>query len=161
MQAENEKLNQFEPEMQDAEATPFQRLNCFLGVWQGRGYSYWPAGGPAQETTALDTYDWLEGEFFLLHRWKWDISGSIFEGLEILGWDDERNEYFSNMYDNAGHQVRYHLEVKNDIWHYLGEMQKGKITVTDDKLSSLWHGTEDGKLWSPLCEIQWIKYLTN
>jgi hypothetical protein len=44
------------------------RLNAFVGSWNTRGQIKESPLGPAGKLNGMDTYEWLSGGFFLIHR---------------------------------------------------------------------------------------------
>jgi hypothetical protein len=62
-----------------------QRLNVFVGTWHMEGQQCEGPIGPAANIRAVETYEWLPGEFFLVHRFEGRV-GDVEAGcLEIIG----------------------------------------------------------------------------
>src|SRR5450432_4171904 len=50
--------------------TNLEHLNVFAGKWLTNGQQHQGAVGPAAKITAVETYEWLPGERFLIHRFE-------------------------------------------------------------------------------------------
>ena len=53
-----------------------QRLNVFVGTWHTEGQQCEGPIGPAANIRAVETYEWLPGEFFLVNasRGEWETA---------------------------------------------------------------------------------------
>ena len=70
-----------------------RRLEVFIGNWHAEGTSY----GDGQDATdpraagvpwmSNESYEWLPGNFFVLHRWDAQMGEHEFKGAEIIGYD--------------------------------------------------------------------------
>jgi hypothetical protein len=138
---------------------PEFRLDAFVGEWRGQGLVFQPGRDAGQMATAKDSFEWMEGQFFLVHQWTWKFGTELFQGLEMLGWDIEKNQFFSAVYDNAGHHVNYELSEKSGLWKYHGRLQRALIQLAPggQKMTSQWEATKDGDSWYPICDIHWNK----
>ena len=77
------------------------RLQVFIGKWHAEGKSY--AGGQDQRNpyasavpwTSDESYEWLPGNFFVLHKWNAKAGEQVFIGTEIIGYDENENHFFT------------------------------------------------------------------
>ena len=98
-------------------AAAYRRLNVFIGKWRATGASYadgQQADDPlasAVPWTSDETYEWLPGGFFLLHRFDAMAGKRVFKGTEIIGFEEARGGYFSRFFDNAGNHPEYLITV--------------------------------------------------
>ena len=77
-------------------ATARARLDMFVGKWRTTGQSF--AEGQriddprasAVPWTSEESYEWLPGGHFLLHRWDATVGTYPFKGTEIIGFDESR-----------------------------------------------------------------------
>lgn len=140
--------------------THVERLRVFVGKWRAEGESY-AAGQVADDPRASrvpwvseETYEWLPGGFFLLHRWDAMVGAYPFKGTEIVGYDNKRGCYFSHLFDNAGHHAEYRVSVDGRIWTFSEPDTRAVATFSDDadRIAFNWEWCSGGKGWLPLCE---------
>lgn len=137
-----------------------RRLDVFVGTWHTQGTSF--ADGQLPEDprasgvawTSDETYEWLPGGFFLLHRWNALAGSRVFEGTEILGYDVAEGAYFTRFFDNAGFHPEYVATVTDNVWRFDEPSTRAKITVHDDgqRMQHVWEWKNNGSDWLPLCE---------
>ena len=78
----------------------YRQLSRFAGRWHTQGHMPQPGGDiPVRGT---DTYEWLPGGYFLLHRVDVMVGNDKNETTEIIGWDAAANRYTMQHYDNKG-----------------------------------------------------------
>ena len=76
-----------------------KRLEVFIGDWHAEGTSYGEGQDAADPRaagvpwTSDESYEWLPGNFFVLHRWE-ALAGE-FKGAEIMGYDEAEGGYFT------------------------------------------------------------------
>lgn len=135
-------------------------LDVFVGKWRAEGTSY--ADGQnaieprasAVPWTSDETYEWLPGKFFLLHRWDAMAGERVFKGTEIIGYDADRASYFTRLFDNAGNHADYRLEVMKNVWTFSEETTRATATANADGKSMTfnWEWRNGGRKWLPLCD---------
>ena len=73
---------------QPAKPGPDQkRLEVFLGKWTNQGEANASPYGPAGRITATETFDWLPGGFFMIHRADGRQGTIESKWIEIIGYD--------------------------------------------------------------------------
>jgi|SRR5215218_198119 len=69
----SDQQNVKQPISQDHDApTPapeLRRLDFLVGTWNIEGETSPEFAGPAMKSTSTETFEWLHGGFFLVHRW--------------------------------------------------------------------------------------------
>jgi hypothetical protein len=112
-------------------------LDRLVGTWQ-------VSGGAKGEST----YEWMEGEFFLVQRLDLEQHGMRVKGLEIIGHErpfgaDPSADIRSRFYDNMGNTLDYVYELEGDIltiWggekgspaYYRGTFSEDGRTITGE-----------------------------
>ena len=135
-----------------------RRLEVFIGDWHAEGTSYGNGQDAADPRaagvpwTSDESYEWLPGNFFVLHRW--DALAGEFKGAEIMGYDEAEGGYFTRMFDNAGHHPDYRASVDGDVWSFTEAQTRATVTVQDggDKMTFNWEWKNGGRKWLPLCD---------
>jgi hypothetical protein len=137
-----------------------RRLDVFIGAWHAEGTSYGDGQDAANPLaagvpwTSDETYEWLRGSFFVLHRWDAQMGKHEFNGAEIMGYDETEGGYFTRMFDNAGHHPDYRASVDGPICSFKDAQTRATVTVQDggDKMTFSWEWKDGGKKWLPLCD---------
>jgi hypothetical protein len=82
-----------------------KRLEVFLGKWTTQGQAKASPYGPAGSITATETFEWLPGGFFMIHRSEGRQGTIEVKWLEILGYDARKKIYTTHTVDNFGNSV--------------------------------------------------------
>jgi hypothetical protein len=88
---ETQDKNQESPTQSEAKIKELTKLHAFIGKWYAKGKSY--AGGQDKNNpyasavpwTSDESYEWLPGNFFVLHKWNAKAGEQVFIGTEIIG----------------------------------------------------------------------------
>lgn len=81
------------PEQPPKPGPEHRRLDVFVGKWNMEGQQYDGPVGPAAKITAVDTYEWLTGGFFLVHRCEGRVGDSEAACIEIISHDVSSQSY--------------------------------------------------------------------
>jgi hypothetical protein len=104
-----------------AASTELERLNPFVGVWDTEG----EMKPGSQETPAgfkaIDTYEWLPGGHFLIHRFDADMPDGKIQGIEVIGYSQESNSYSMHSFDSSGKVSIMQARVEKDTWTFVSE----------------------------------------
>ncbi len=101
----------------------------------------------------------MEGGNFLKADWKYKSNENEHIGISILGTDNDSQKLKMHNFDNTGFQRQYELNIEDNLWEVIGEMERASIFF-DKKESSYnekWEIKKDGR-WQLLCERKAIKY---
>lgn len=133
-----------------------QRLDAFVGTWNTEGQVRASSSGPAVRIAAIDTYQWLEGGFFLLHRWDAQMPDGNTKGIEVIGYDAASKTYPMHSFDNLGNVAVMHASVDGNRWTFTGESVRYTGGFSDDgkTFAGLWERrSDDGASWSPWMDV--------
>ncbi len=137
-------------------STNLERLNPFVGVWDTEGEMKTIAPGQSAKFNATDTYEWLPGGHFLLHRFDADMPQGKVQGIEIIGYKRESNTYPMYSFDSKGNTSLMQARVEKETWTFAGEAIRftGKFSDNGKIFSGLWEFRpgEDAS-WQPLMDI--------
>ncbi len=137
-----------------------KKLAVFIGKWHAEGQSY--AEGQKMENPYAssvpwisdENYEWLAGNFFILHTWNAKIGDRVFIGTEIIGYDEKEGGFFTRFFDNSGFHPNYKANVDGNVWNFIAASSRAKVTVDDDKnkLTFNWEWRKEDNNWMPLCD---------
>ena len=151
---QNKSKQQFDQQL------ALSKLDVFIGKWHAEGQSY----GDGQQkdnpyASAVpwisdESYEWLPGNFFILHSWNAKLGDSDFIGTEIIGYDEKEGGFFSRFFDNSGFHPDYKATVDGNVWNFSESSSRAKVTVDDGKneMTFNWEWRKEGSNWLPLCD---------
>lgn len=137
-----------------------KKLGVFIGKWHAEGQSY--GNGQHNDKPYLsavpwisdESYEWLPGNFFILHSWDAKLGDSVFIGTEIIGYDEKEGGFFTRFFDNSGFHPEYKVTVEGNTWNFTEPSSRAKVTVDNDenKMTFNWEWRKEDKDWLPLCD---------
>jgi hypothetical protein len=151
------------PEGNAARARPtaeHERLGAFVGKWNTEGTIHAMHGAPAAKMYATDIYEWVSGEFFLVHRWNAHMPDGETGGIEITGYDATTGTYPMHSYDNQGNMTVMHASVQGDTWMFVGESLRftGGFQDGGRTFAGLWEQkAKVSKTWQPWMDMTLTK----
>ncbi|MCD6063173.1 MAG: hypothetical protein K0R82_1084 [Flavipsychrobacter sp.] len=124
--------------------TSHKQLSVFAGNWKTTGQT---AEGIMVEAT--DSYEWLPGAWFLLHRWDAVMGEDKSSGIEILGYDAEKQAFHSRFYDDQGNTDAYVIQHEESTWKFERPGERSTVNVSDDgnTLTVLWETADENGNW--------------
>jgi len=141
---------------QKAATENLQPLEPFVGIWETEGKMRASASGQPEKFSANDTYEWVSGGHFLLHRFDADMPDGKVKGIEFIGYDRDSQSYLMRSFDNSGSVTLMRARLEKDTWTFVGEgirftggfRENGKI------FEGLWElRSEDQAAWQPLMDV--------
>lgn len=137
----------------------YDQLNKFAGEWTTAGKIPASDSTPEIKISGKDTYEWLPGNFFLLHKADVNVGDDKNETFEIIGFDKQKNLYTMQHYDNKGNSGFMTASCIDGIWTFLGENLRftGRFKNRNKEFSGIWEQSSDGKIWTHLMDIKLTK----
>ncbi len=133
-----------------------EQLAPFIGIWRTSGQILATDTSPAILVHGIDSYEWLPGEYFLLHKVDVMIGENKINNTEIIGWDYETGNYFMHAYDTSGIYSCMHATVNGNHWVYEGPTEKfvGGFNKDRSEFSGLWYTREKDTAWQQWMDIK-------
>jgi len=134
-------------------------LEAFIGKWSTSGRVVATATTSAVQIKGYDTYEWLAGGFFLIHKVDVLMGSDHEESLEIISYDAASNTYPMHFFDNHGNSGLMEGNYNNGIWTFLSPSMRftGTFSENGNKLSGVWEQSSDGTKWIPWMEVNLTK----
>ena len=142
------------------------RLDELLGEWEmealfAAGY-FGPDSPPVAGRGGRTTFEWLDGEFFLIQRFTVDNPAAP-SGIAIIGPGEAAETFFQHYYDSRGVARIYQMSLNDGVWklwreapgfwqRYTGVFSDGGRTI-----KGAWEGSADGSQWKHDFELNYIK----
>jgi pimeloyl-ACP methyl ester carboxylesterase len=131
-------------------------LDVFVGKWNTEGQLRATPSSPAIKIIGTDTYEWLTGGFFLVHRVDVRMGDEEVKSVEIIGYDDSSQTYPMHSFDNKGSYDLLQASVHDGTWIITGKSIRFTGAFSDDGniIMGNWELLTDGSNWSPWMEVK-------
>lgn len=136
-----------------------QRLGVFVGNWTTQGRTRTTPSAPAAEIVGTDTYEWLEGGYFLVHRVDVRLGAEEVKALEIITYDASSDTYRTHAFDSQGNYSTYQATVHDGAWTFMSKTERATVVPSDagDAMTITWERSTDGLSWLPWMEMTLTK----
>lgn len=136
-----------------------KRLDFLVGRWELTGELEAGPAGPAGVIRGTESFEWLEGGFFLVHRWDgvFEVGGSTMadSGYEFYDYLPETGTYRAQFFNNLGpydeSASKYLGDFEGDALVVVGPARITRAPAGEDTI------TYDGEL--PDGEGGWIPWM--
>jgi hypothetical protein len=138
-----------------------QSLEIFVGRWNTEGETV-DESGKALQMRAVDSYEWLSGGHFLLHRVEACVDDQGIHAIEIIGFDAARRQLYSRSFDSTGESKEYDVQLDNDQWTIVGSTERFSGVFIDDGrvLTGTWEQATGRGGWKPWMTVTLTKVVT-
>ena len=150
------------PSQSPASRKTLELLSVFVGRWTTEGHQHEGMIGPAAAIVAEESYEWLAGEQFLVHRFDGHVGDGVAACIEIIGHDAETNTYPTRTYYNTGVVNEWRATATERVWTLSGEWKLAKAisvrcttTVSHDgrSLSGKWEWADASTAWQTFWDV--------
>lgn len=140
-------------------AIQYQELAKFVGTWNTTGRVLATKTSAEIIISGTDTYEWLPGKFFLLHKAAVWMGNDKSETFEIIGADRNKQLFTMQYYDNKGNSGSMTATYVDGVWTYLGDTLQfnGCFKNNDKEFSGIWKQSTDGESWTHIMDIKLVK----
>ncbi|MBD8498619.1 DUF1579 family protein [Paenibacillus arenosi] len=130
-------------------------LNVFVGKWRTEGIVKDRTSGSTIRLRATDTYEWLPGGFFLIHHVDGHIGVAEVKAIEIIGFDEASQMYFTHSFDNQGSRGNYQANLLDAVWTITGTSERFSGIFSDNfnTLSGRWELLNESSEWEHWMDI--------
>lgn len=132
-----------------------ERLSLFIGKWINEGYVVEGDGTPGATILTSDIYEWVPGGFFVLHTAYGRIGDTDVGGVELIGFDPQREQYRSDFFDSLGNITTDSFDIRGDTCTWSGAQTRCSAVFTDHGKTQTAHHErldETGR-WVPAMEV--------
>lgn len=133
-----------------------KQLSRFVGRWNTEGKIHTTNTTPEMKITGTDMYEWLPGEYFLLHKVDVWVGDDKNETFEVIGFDQRIGKYTMQHYDNKGNSGTMTATYENEVWTFQGETLRftGGFKNNDKEFSGIWEQRSKEKDWTHWMDIK-------
>ena len=142
------------------------RLEAFVGTWTKSGRALASPFGPEATIAAVETFEWLPGGRWLVHRLDGRLGGKEMACVEVIGVEPDADVFVVESFYNDGTRNTWALIESNAGWILQGVWpidDAERVTVRcamtlrdDDTIAQEWEYSRDNSLWLPF----WSTVLT-
>lgn len=128
------------------------KISALEGHWNITGTNTQKESGCI---TGSETFEWMDGAFFLIRKWDSKQNGIRSTGMSIIGHCPFTNTFYATTYDNTGYKRHYKLFVDEMVFTFEGERERIVLTLIDGGKSYIENREISlNKNWMPLCSTK-------
>lgn len=133
-----------------------RRLEALIGRWSTEGETVDGPSEPPARIAGTDTYEWLGGGFFVVHRVDVRFGDEQVEAIEVIGYDAASGTYPTHAFDSRGGATTYQMRERDGTWTITGETERSTLAPAGDgaTMHASWERSDDGRTWRPWMEIR-------
>ena len=135
----------------------YRLLDAFIGTWHTTGNMKTGRNNDDIIVVGTDTYEWLPGGFFVLHKVDVLMGTERKESVEVIGFDASTNSYPMHSFDNQGEYGIMHATEHHGIWTFASESLRftGAFGEDGNTISGIWEQNVDDN-WELLMDIKLV-----
>jgi hypothetical protein len=130
-----------------------RELSFLIGKWHTEGEIIDSTSASSGKIRGMDTYEWISGGHFILHRVDVFMDTQRTEVIEIIGFDDKRKAYFMTSFDNQGTSTTMYATLE----------KSGILKISDKEMRSTLSVAKNGNSmtakWEQLQKNKWLPWL--
>jgi hypothetical protein len=136
----------------------YDRLGVFIGAWHTEGRQLDGLVGAEARISAVDTFEWLTGCRFVVHRFEGRVGDAEAACIEVIGHDPARNVFPAHTFYNNGVVNRWEYDNDGATWslagdfEIAGERRPVRCTMRLDErattMTARWEYLHDGAWWA-------------
>jgi Protein of unknown function (DUF1579) len=136
-----------------------QHLHLLVGKWNTEGETHASENTPAVKVTFVDTYEWLSGKFFLVHRADGQIGDQGLSMIEFIGYNASSQRYNCHSFDSRGNADLFQANLRDRTWTVEGKSARfiGVFSNTGNTLTGRWEQFSAGLNWLPWMDVKLTK----
>lgn len=137
-----------------------KKLEFLIGSWHTQGEVLQDGSNASLQISGMDTYEWISGGCFILHRVDVFMGKARTEAVEIIGYDKNRQTFFMKSFDNQGEEtLMYALVEKAGVLKFGDNKMKSVLSISKDgnTMHAKWEQSKNGKDWEPWMQLEFKK----
>jgi Protein of unknown function (DUF1579) len=149
---------------EDATELASNAFDVFVGEWSAEGEQTAGPVGPAAKVTAMQKFEWLQGNVFMISRFDGHVGDSPAACVEVWGCDRETGSCRAHTFYNNGLKNVWDIELDHGKWQLMGDWNMGgrsmkvrcNIVFSPDgkTMHSLWEHSSDGSNWQTFWDLK-------
>jgi hypothetical protein len=142
------------------------RLDALVGEWEMefsfKAGFFGPGSPPVSGRGGRTTFQWFDGEFFLIQRATAE-DPSVPRGIMIIGVGTDPETFEQHYYDSRGVARVYQMTLNEGTWKLWREAPgfhqryTGVFSGDGNRITGAWEKSADGSEWKHDFELSYIK----
>jgi Protein of unknown function (DUF1579) len=130
-------------------------LNSLIGKWMTEGETISNDGSPALKIQASDIYEWVPGQFFVVHTAYGRIGEQSVGGIELIGFDEQAGVFRTHFFDSRGNVSTQELTFRDGVWMWSGAHARARGVLSKDgtAMPTRHEWSDDGTVWRPSMDV--------
>lgn len=135
-------------------------LNSLIGRWITEGETISNDGSPALKILASDIYEWVPGQFFVVHAAYGHIGEQSVGGIELIGYDEHAEVFRTHFFDSQGNVSNQELTFRDGVWIWSGAHARARGVLSKDgtTMPTRHEWSDDGQIWRPSMDVTLRKH---
>ena len=123
-----------------------ERLDAFVGEWTMEAG---PPDGPPWPGEGRVSFEWLEGQTWLIERWSVEMPEAP-DGIAIIGKDESEAPYAQHYFDSRGVHRIYAMSLEDGEWKLwregppFAQRFSGSFSADGKTISGRWERQDEG-----------------
>jgi hypothetical protein len=145
----------------------YRPLDVFVGNWSLEGQQYDGPFGPDAKIVGVESYEWLTGGFFLVHRLGGRLDTAEIACIEIIGFDESSQNYPRYTFYSNGKTNEWQSQQTDAGWTIIGDSVMADTTFkircttlfsdSGNEMTSKWEYSSDGSNWKAFWDVRAVK----
>ena len=163
----NSSKSQSKIEATSTQAKPgadHRRLDVFVGTWDMEGQQHAGMFGPAAKVKCTETFEWLPGGLFLIHRLHGQVGNDEMACIEIFEVDAASHGYVLHTFFNDGTKQQWQAREDNGVWIIFSERELAgktwklrcttRLEDAGNTRTGKWERSADGSRWETFWDVK-------
>jgi hypothetical protein len=138
------------------------RLDAFVGQWKKEGRAHDGPFGPAAQIQAMETFEWLPGGAFLIHRLEGRVGDQKIACIEIIGHEPSHDDCAAHTFYSDGRHTVWRVRERDGVWTWTtaGPLQVRCTSVFGNggnAMTGTWEYSSDGSIWHVFWDTTLLK----
>jgi Protein of unknown function (DUF1579) len=138
-----------------------KQLDFLVGSWSTEGEMLSGVFNPAIKIKGTDSYEWVSGGCFLLHRVDVQMGKEKVEVIELIGnYDTSNKTFLMRSFDNHGEFTTMLASIESgDTLKISGKGMRSTLVRSKNgtQMTAYWERSDDGSAWVPWMEMRFTK----
>lgn len=136
-------------------------LEFIIGHWKTEGATIATATSPATLISGTDTYEWILGGAFILHRVDVYMGEEKTEVIELIGFETADTTFSLRSFDKRGNFTLMQGRLMSEKEFKIEDKKmRSTLTINDsgDEMTAFWEQSEDGLTWFPWMDLKLTRH---
>lgn len=132
-----------------------EALQPFIGIWKTEGEIIATNNSPAIPINGTDSYEWLPGGYFVMHKIDIIMGDQQVEAIEVIGYNSDTNQFAMHYFGYKGSTAVMYATVHGKHWKISSATERfsGSFNENNSVLEGKWEQNLKG-LWSHWMNIK-------